>query len=104
MFAISEIHPFDDGNGRIARVMMNAELVSAQQSRIIIPTVYRDDYLLALRALSRSANIDPYFNMLVRAQAFTASIDFQDYNITLQQLERANAFLRPHEGKLVLLS
>ncbi|GAI76162.1 unnamed protein product, partial [marine sediment metagenome] len=27
MFVISEIHPFLDGNGRIARVMMNAELV-----------------------------------------------------------------------------
>ena len=27
MFMISEIHPFLDGNGRLARVMMNAELV-----------------------------------------------------------------------------
>ena len=27
MFMVSEIHPFLDGNGRIARVMMNAELV-----------------------------------------------------------------------------
>jgi hypothetical protein len=23
MFLISEVHPFDDGNGRVARVMMN---------------------------------------------------------------------------------
>ena len=29
MFMVSEIHPFLDGNGRIARVMMNAELVKA---------------------------------------------------------------------------
>jgi hypothetical protein len=28
MFLISEVHPFDDGNGRLARVMMNAELVA----------------------------------------------------------------------------
>ena len=27
MFVISEVHPFLDGNGRIARVMMNAELL-----------------------------------------------------------------------------
>ncbi|WP_290706739.1 Fic family protein [Flavihumibacter sp. CACIAM 22H1] len=26
MFMISEVHPFLDGNGRMARVMMNAEL------------------------------------------------------------------------------
>ena len=26
LFLISEVHPFADGNGRIARIMMNAEL------------------------------------------------------------------------------
>ena len=52
MFMISEIHPFLDGNGRIARVMMNAELVKEKQTKIIIPTVYRDDYLGALRCLT----------------------------------------------------
>jgi len=34
MFVISEIHPFLDGNGRIARVMMNAELVHQNQAKI----------------------------------------------------------------------
>jgi hypothetical protein len=28
MFLISEVHPFDDGNGSLARVTMNTELVS----------------------------------------------------------------------------
>ena len=27
MFLVSEVYPYDDGNGRIARIMMNAELV-----------------------------------------------------------------------------
>ncbi len=53
MFLVSEVHPFDDGNGRVARVMMNAELVGGGQSRIIIPTVFRDDYLGGLRQLTR---------------------------------------------------
>ena len=101
MFVISEIHPFDDGNGRIARIMMNAELVSAQECRIIIPTVYRDDYLLALRHLSRSRNPDAYIKMLVRAQEFTASIDFSSYEKALQQLRQANAFMQSFEGKLI---
>ena len=26
MFLVAEVHPFSDGNGRIARIMMNAEL------------------------------------------------------------------------------
>lgn len=37
MFLVGEVHPFPDGNGRVARVMMNAELVKQQQTKIIIP-------------------------------------------------------------------
>ena len=53
MFLVSEVHPFNDGNGWIARVMMNAELSAKGLSNIIIPTVYRDDYTDALRKLTR---------------------------------------------------
>jgi Fic family protein len=38
MFLISEVHPFDDGNGRVARAFMNAELVAAGHCRILIPS------------------------------------------------------------------
>jgi hypothetical protein len=47
MFLVAEVHPFVDGNGRIARIMMNAELVAAGEQRIIIATVYRATYLSA---------------------------------------------------------
>jgi hypothetical protein len=100
MFLIAEVHPFADGNGRIARVMMNAELVHGGRARIIIPTVYREDYLLALRALTRQGNTDPYIRMLDRAQEFTARIDFDDYERALSQLQASGAFLEPHEGQL----
>ena len=53
IFMISEVHPFDDGNGRLARLMMNAELVSDGQYRIIITIHLRKGYLDALRQLSR---------------------------------------------------
>jgi hypothetical protein len=100
MFIVSEVHPFLDGNGRIARVMMNAELVAADETRIIIPTVYREDYILALRRISRDWDVEPYIRMLIRAQNFTASIDFSDYEDALAQFTQANAFLEPSEGKL----
>ncbi|MHB1586378.1 MAG: Fic family protein [Acidiferrobacteraceae bacterium] len=100
MFLIAEVHPFADGNGRIARVMLNAELVHSHRARIIIPTVYREDYLLALRALTRQGNTDPYIRMLDRAQDFTARIDFNDYERALAQLRAANAFLEPRDGRL----
>ncbi len=100
MFLVAEVHPFADGNGRIARVMMNAELVHGGRARIIIPTVYREDYLLALRALTRQANTDPYIRMLDRAQDFTSRIDFNGYERALAQLRESGAFLEPHEGRL----
>ena len=48
-FLVSEVHPFADGNGRVARMMMTAELVAGNQERIVIPTVYRDNYIAGQR-------------------------------------------------------
>ena len=104
MFLIAEVHPFTDGNGRIARIMMNAELVVGKCCRIIIPTVYREDYLLALRALSRESRTDPYIRMMDRAQLFVSGIDFNDYEQALATLRRCNAFSEPGEARLVIPS
>lgn len=100
MFLVAEVHPFADGNGRVARVMMNAELEHGGRARIIIPTVYREDYLLALRALTRQGIADGYMRMLSRAHEFTAGLDFSGYEGALAQLRGCNAFLEPHEGLL----
>ena len=100
MFMISEVHPFVDGNGRVSRIMMNAELDAAKQCRIIIPTVYREDYLLALRRLSRQQDPAVYVRMMLRAQAFTFSIPFEDYSQALIKLRASNAFLESNEGVL----
>jgi len=102
MFLIAEVHPFLDGNGRIARILMNAELDAANQSRIIIPTVYREDYLLSLRKLSRTVDPAAYVKMLVRAQQFTAAISYNEYHQALTQFQACNAFLEPNEGKLII--
>lgn len=100
MFLVSEVHPFLDGNGRIARVMMNAELVKYRQSKIIIPTVYREDYMGALRKLTRELNPAPFVRMLLRAREFSATIVGADIEQMQVQLEKSNAFLEPEKGKL----
>lgn len=100
MFAISEIHPFLDGNGRIARVMMNAELLSKNQSKIIIPTVYREDYILALRKLTRQREPDAFVRMLSRIHEFSSTITGNNIDKMQSYLEESNAFLEPDEGKL----
>ncbi|MCD4710175.1 MAG: Fic family protein [Bacteroidales bacterium] len=103
LFLISEVHPFLDGNGRIARIMMNAELVAAGQAKIIVPTVFRDDYLGALRQLTRRSQSGPYLRMLERVYEFSLTIRGEKIDIMQQQLEHSNAFLEPTEGKLDFL-
>lgn len=100
MFMISETHPFLDGNGRIARVMMNAELVKERQTKIIIPTVYRDDYLGALRRLSRKKDPIVYVKMLQRAQEFSATLKANDMNEAEIHLEACNAF-KEHDNTIL---
>ena len=91
-FMVSEVHPFLDGNGRIARIMMNAELSKGGLSRIIIPTVYREDYMGALRRLTRKDEPDAYIRMLQRAQTFSARIHHEDMDAMEAQLKACNAF------------
>ena len=99
MFLVSEVHPFMDGNGRIARIMMNAELVSAKEQRIIIPTVYRNNYLSALKAISQNKITEPIVRMMDFAQKYTASIDFRDFANARMLLERTRAFMDPYEAE-----
>lgn len=103
MFVISEVHPFLDGNGRIARIMMNAELVSAGQSKIIIPTVYRDDYLGTLRKLTRLNESKQYIQMMQRAHEFSENIYGNDYNEMLKYLKQCNSFSEHTEARLKII-
>lgn len=92
MFMISEVHPFNDGNGRISRIMMNSELVAADQSKIIIPTVFREDYLNALRRLTRKGDPSVVIRALSRVRQFSANITGDDFEISRKYLESCNAF------------
>lgn len=92
MFMISEVHPFNDGNGRISRIMMNSELVAADQSKIIIPTVFREDYLNALRRLTRKGDPSVVIGALSRVRKFSANITGDNFEVTRKYLESCNAF------------
>ena len=86
MFLIAEVHPFADGNGRTARIMMNAELAAAGEERIIVPTVYRANYLSALKALSQTGRPEPIIRMLDYAQRWTAAVDWRSLETTRREL------------------
>lgn len=106
MFVVTEVHPFEDGNGRTARLAMNAYLTQASACRIIIPTAYREDYLLPLKALSRNSDPVPFIRSMTRAQAWSAAFDYSNFQNAWKQMAACNAFaddltqhklLHPHE-------
>jgi hypothetical protein len=103
MFLISEVHPFDDGNGRLAPVMMNAELVAGTQSRIIIPTVFRDDYLGGLRRMTRQDDPSLLIKSLRYGHDYTAQIDFSDLTRAADILRATNAFNEPDSEQRLTL-
>ncbi len=100
-FMIAECHPFDDGNGRLARIMMNAELVSTEQHKIIVPTVHRDSYLNGLRQATRSGRFRAITKVLADLQAYTGSISWEDYGEARTTLESHYADRLPDEGVAV---
>ncbi len=99
MFLVAEVHPFADGNGRIGRIMMNAELEHRDEVRIIIPTVYRNNYLSALRAGSHNSQFEQLLAVLTFAQRYTARIDFTDRARAEAELTRTNAFRDANEAE-----
>jgi hypothetical protein len=98
MFLVSEVHPFADGNGRVARIMMNAELIASGEERIIIPTVYRNNYIASLKALSHNQHAEPLIRTLDYAQKWTSALPWGDLEKTHQILAECNAFHDPTEA------
>ncbi len=98
-FLVAEIHPFDDGNGRLARAVMNAEYVAGDEQRAVIPTVSRNDYLRALRRLSCQDRPQLFVAVLDRVRRWTARMDWSTLAGARQHLDRTNAFVDANDAE-----
>ena len=74
-----------------------------RSSKIIIPTVYREDYMGALRKLTRQGVADAYVRMLLRAYEFSSTLHSESIDEMEKQLIECDAFKEPKEGKLKIL-
>lgn len=79
---------------------MNLFLSQAGLTRIIIPTVYRDDHLSALKALSSNTHPIPLVRMLARAARFSGWVDMSSKSNAFAALRRSNALERPNAAQL----
>jgi fido (protein-threonine AMPylation protein) len=96
MLLVTECHPFDDGNGRVARILANGALSAAGQVRLVIPTVYRNNYLTGLAGVSNgNGRGETLVAVLAFAQRWTAAMDWTGFEAADNTLRRLDAYMDP---------
>ena len=78
--------------------MMNAELVSQDQHKLIIPIVHRESYLNGLRSSSREGRFRIMVKVLHQMQCYTASLDWNEYDEVKTAIQEHAADKEADEG------
>jgi hypothetical protein len=103
MFMVAEVHPFTDGNGRISRIMGNAELFRSGLSRIIVPTVFREDYIMSLKKFTNRREPDAFIRVMDKLQHFSNNIFGSNFDELNDYFRATNAYKEPSEGMLRII-
>ncbi len=93
-FLVTEVHPFNDGNGRISRLVMNAELSRVGEARVIIPTLFHEEYVDSQRQLSRQNDPAGLIRALSLMQRWTVAFDFSEVDVLIATVKRTGALER----------
>ncbi len=66
----TQIHPFEDGNGRVVRALLTWHLIQADYLPVVVKRDDRPDYIAALEYADRG-DLTPFVRLLVRLQRQT---------------------------------
>lgn len=90
-FLVSDIHPFDDGNGRISRLLMNAELSRMGLCRVIIPTLFHLQYVDCAKQLTHNNDPVGYVKAIALMAKWSSQFDYSDLPKLMLDLIKTNA-------------
>ncbi len=71
------IHPFDDGNGRVARLLMNYTLMRAGYPPIIIPTKDKKAYLDALNKVDTKVDTEAFAGYIAKQLIWSLELNLK---------------------------
>lgn len=66
-YKLVRIHPYVDGNGRTARLLMNLLLMQANYPITVIGNDKREDYINALEKAHMTSDLDDFYSLVVKA-------------------------------------
>jgi len=87
-FKLVSIHPFVDGNGRTARLLMNLLLMQAGYPPAIIKKEDRKKYIISIEKAQLGGKLSDYYNLMY--QAIDQSFDI--YFNAFEEKEQKNVF------------
>ena len=68
------IHPFDDGNGRMARLLMNMILIKHGYTVAVVPREERDQYINTLEQVDRSEDLAQFIAYIAHCCEYTLNL------------------------------
>lgn len=80
-YKLVSIHPFVDGNGRVARLLMNLILMQHGWPPALIKLGDRKEYIDALEKAQTGGSLDDFYGIICRAEA-------RSFDIYLEALEK----------------
>lgn len=86
------VQPFDRANERMAHLLMNAELSSVGEARIIVPARLRATLARGRERLIRDGDPGRLIRLLRRLQGWSAALDLSDLDRLLERLVASRAF------------
>ena len=87
-YRLVSIHPFIDGNGRTARLLLNSILMENGYAPIIIRPIDRKRYLSALETYQTQENKDPYYRFMLSAMNRSLKMMIDLLDISKQEADK----------------